>query len=91
MRNEKDMFPRTQSDHMMYKRYKENYVVKRAMTERFKRSAIPSMQRLLNKEEREKAKIFSRIKNTVPVNYSSLYASSLRNRASIIKKNKKKV
>ena len=32
------------------------------------------MQRLLNKEEQEKAEIFSRIKNTVPVNYGSLYA-----------------
>ena len=80
LRNEKlkDMFPRTQSDHKMDKRYKEKYVVKKAMTERFKRSAIPSMQRLLNNEEREKAKIFSKIKNTVPVNYGSLYASSLR-------------
>ena len=72
------MFPRTQSDHKMEKRYKEKYVVKKAMTERFKKSAIPSMQRLLNIEEREKAEIFSRIKNTVPVNYGSLYASSLR-------------
>ncbi len=62
----------------MEKRYKEKYVVKKAMTERFKKSAIPSMQRLLNIEEREKAEIFSRIKNTVPVNYGSLYASSLR-------------
>ena len=80
LRNEKlkDMFPRTQSDHKMEKRYKEKYVVKKAMTERFKKSAIPSMQRLLNIEEREKAEIFSRIKNTVPVNYGSLYASSLR-------------
>ena len=80
LRNEKlkDMFPRTQSGHKMDKRYKEKYVVKKTMTERFKKSAIPSMQRLLNKEEREKAEIFSRIKNTVPVNYGNLYASSLR-------------
>ena len=72
------MFPRTQSDHKMDKRYKEKYVVKKAMTERFKKSAIPSMQRLLNKEERENAKKSSRIKNTVPVNYGTLYASLLR-------------
>ena len=32
---------------------------------------------LLNRKEREKTEIFSRIKNTVPVNYGSLYASSL--------------
>ena len=62
----------------MDKRYKEKYVVKKAMTERFKKSAIPNMQRLLNKEEREKAEIFSIIKNNVPVNNGNLYASSLR-------------
>ncbi len=80
MRNEKlkDMFPRTQSDHSMKKRYKEKFVVKKAMTERFKNSAIPSMQRLLNKDDKERVTIFSKIKNTVPVNYGSLYALSLR-------------
>ena len=62
----------------MDKRNKEKYVVKKAMTERFKKSAIPNMQRLLNKEEKEKAEIFSKIKNTVPVNNGCLYASSLR-------------
>ena len=81
LKNEKlkDMFPRTQSYHKMDKRYKDTkYVVKKTMTERFKKSAIPNMQRLLNKEEKEKAEIFSKIKNTVPVNNGSLYASSLR-------------
>ena len=62
------MFPRAQSDHSMKKRYDEKFVVKKAMAERFKNSAIPSMQRLLNKEDKERISMFSKIKNTVPVN-----------------------
>ena len=38
----------------MEKRDCEKYVVKKAMTERYRKSAIVSMQRLLNQSEREK-------------------------------------
>ena len=58
LRNEKlrDMFPRNMSDHKMTKRNAEKFIVTKAITERFRRSAIPSMQRLLNKiRERERS------------------------------------
>ena len=41
----------------------------KAFTERYRRSAIPNMQRLLNNVEKEKKKIFRKIENSVPVNY----------------------
>ena len=52
----------------MEKRDGERYVVKKAMTERYRKSAIISMQRLLNQSEREKREIMKKINNTVPVN-----------------------
>ena len=42
------MFPRNHCDHDMKKRSSENFLVKRGLTERMRRSAIPYMQRLLN-------------------------------------------
>ena len=71
IRNEKlrNIFPRNYSSHSMEKRSGEKFVVKKALTERYKRSAIPNMQRLLNKNEREKMEIFRKIRNVVPVNY----------------------
>ena len=79
LKNEKlrDMFPKNQSDHKMKKRNVEKFVVKKAITERFRKSAIPSMQRLLNKEDKEKRNIFKIIQNTVPVNYGNAFISSL--------------
>ena len=53
----------------MEKRNGERFVVKKALTERYRRSAIPNMQRLLNKNEKEKMEIFRKIRNVVPVNY----------------------
>ena len=41
-------------------------------TERYRRSAIPNMQRLLNNSEKEKIETFKKIENTVPVNYELL-------------------
>ena len=46
-------------------------------TERFRKSAIPSMQRLLNNDDKEKKEIFKVIDNTVPVNYGIYGISSL--------------
>ena len=48
----KEMFPRNQQNHDMGKRRVESFQVKRALTERLRRSAIPHMQRLLNEHER---------------------------------------
>ena len=53
----------------MEKRSGEKFVINKAFTERYRRSAIPNMQRLLNTSEREKKKMFKRIDNSVPVNY----------------------
>ena len=39
--------------------------------ERFWRSAIPSMQRLLNKDDKRKREIFKIIESSVPVNHDS--------------------
>ena len=53
----------------MDKRSGEKFIVNKAFTERYRRSAIPSMQRLLNNLEKEKIKMFRKIENSVPVNY----------------------
>ena len=47
----------------------EKFVVKKAMTERYRKSAVLNLQRLLNQSEKEKSKIFKRINDIVPVNY----------------------
>ena len=65
----KALFPRKASNHLMEKRSNEKFVVTKAMTERYRRSSIPSMQRLLNNAEKERSKLMSKIINTVPVNY----------------------
>ena len=39
--------------HVMQKRNQDRFIVNSAKTERYKRSSIPSMQRLLNKYDRE--------------------------------------
>ena len=59
----KGLFPRHERIHNMDKRNLEKYIVNNAKTERYRKSAIPSMQRLLNKSEREKSEILKRIKN----------------------------
>ena len=64
----KELFPSHERRHNMEKRDGERYVVKKAMTERYRKSAIISMQRLLNQSEREKREIMKKINNTVPVN-----------------------
>ena len=69
----------------MVKRSCEKYIVKKAKTERYRKSAIPSMQRLLNQAEKEKSEIFKRIDDTVPVNYDCmLYSYHCENKTSII-------
>ena len=45
------MFPLRVKDHQMEIREEEKFVVCHANTERLKKSAIPYMQRLLNKNE----------------------------------------
>ena len=64
----KKMFPRSHHDHDMSKRRSESFIVKRGLTERLRRSAIPHMQRLLNKHEREKKEVLKQINDFKPVN-----------------------
>ena len=52
----------------MDKRRSEYYQVKRGLTERLRRSAIPYMQRLLNENMRETRDVKKMISNYKPVN-----------------------
>ena len=80
VRHEKlsDMFPKSNKMHLMDKREKEVYCVKRAKTERLRRSAIVNMQKLLNNEASKKREILTKISNYVPVNYGCMQSLSLR-------------
>ena len=71
LRNEKvaDMFPINKKDHAMDRRQKEKFAIRKARTERLRRSAVVHMQRLLNNEDEKKRKIIRKINNIVPVNY----------------------
>ena len=79
VRNEKlsDMFPRNSKNHLMEKRVREVFHVKKAKTERLRKSAIVNMQNLLNKDESEKKDILKKISNYVPVNYDCMQSLSL--------------
>ncbi len=70
----KEFFPRNESCHSMEKRSSEFYRVVRVHSERFGKSAIPSMVKLLNDVEKEKKETFKKL-NAVPVNHAciSLY------------------
>ena len=62
------LFPRYQSSHVMQKRFPEYYKIVRAQTERFKKSAIPSMLRMLNECQREKRDTYRKL-DAMPVNH----------------------
>ena len=62
-------------------RNKEKYVVNIARTERYKKSAILFMQRLLNKDVCEKKKIIKKINEIVPVNNGLFYPYHCENKA----------
>ena len=56
LNNEKvrSMFPKKKNNHHMKKRNTQKYKINLAKTKRYKKSAIPFMADLLNKEDREK-------------------------------------
>ena len=56
----------------MKKRGSEAFLVKRGLTERLRRSAIPHMQRLSNVHEKKKRDICKKIDDYKPVNNGSL-------------------
>ena len=67
----RSMFPIKHQVHNMAKRDNEKYIVRRTLTERHKNSAIPHMQRLLNKVGTKKRTICRQIDQYVPVNSRS--------------------
>ena len=79
VRNEKmsDMFPRNVKNHLMEKRGREVFYVRRAKTERLRKSAVTNMQKLLNKDVLEKKDTLRKISNYVPVNYDCMQSLSL--------------
>ena len=56
MENFSKMFPLNNPKHLMKKRNHERYFVKSANTERYRRSAVPFLQRLLNDDYRRQKK-----------------------------------
>ena len=61
----------------MDKRVKEVYRIRRANTERFRKSAIINMQKMLNNEASKKREIMKKISNYMPVNYDCMQSLSL--------------
>ena len=75
--NEKlsDMFPRNSKNHLMKKRGRETFYVKKAKTERLRKSAVVNMQNLLNKDVKERRDTLKKISNYMPVNYDCMHLS----------------
>ena len=65
----KHFFVKNDSEHSMEKRSSNAYKVIRAHTERFRKSAIPSMVKMLNASVSKKRKLFNQLDSLVPVNY----------------------
>ena len=57
--NSKNLFPVRKSRHEMHKRKTEKYLIKNIETERYKKSAIPAMQKLLNDDEKKMRSLLS--------------------------------
>ena len=60
----------------MLKRGSDKFKVNRSLTTRYKNSAIPQMQRMLNLHEKKRQKIMKEI--SMPVNYGFCNSLSLR-------------
>ena len=58
-KNFKKLFPVRNSRHIMHKRKTEKYLIKNIETERYKKSAIPAMQKMLNDEEKKMRSLLS--------------------------------
>ena len=52
----KDIFPKSENKHRMIKRKKKMFKTKMIRTERYKKSAVPYMTSLLNKDAEERRK-----------------------------------
>ena len=67
----KKFFGKNYTEHSMMKRDSNAFKVVRAQTERYRKSAIPFMIRMLNSCESEKRKLLKQLDPPVPVNYGS--------------------
>ena len=72
--NFKKLFPVRKSRHEMHKRKTEKYLIKNIETERYKKSAIPAMQKLLNDDEK---KMRSLLSNSNFVTRESCFSNSI--------------
>ena len=72
----KKLFPKNIKKHTMLKRGSDKFRVNRSLTTRYKISAIPQMQRMLNLHEKRRQKIMKEI--SLPVNYGFCKSLSLR-------------
>ena len=63
-----NVFPRNKSIHSMEKRSSDFYRIEKTKTERFKRSAIPFMKKMLNDYQMKKKVTFAKL-DSMPVNY----------------------
>ena len=61
-------FPRNHKSHVMEVRGTEFYKVVKSQTERFRKSAIPSMVKMLNDCQKKKKEIFKKL-DAMPVNH----------------------
>ena len=75
----KTLFPRNESSHSMIKRNPEFYKVVKTQTERFRKSAIPSMIRMLNSYQKRKNDTLKKIA-TMPVNNEDIAKKSTKSR-----------
>ena len=57
----KKLFPRKKTKHDMKKRTEEKFLINNIVTERYKRSSIPAMKKMLNEEELKLKRAFQNI------------------------------
>ena len=57
--NFSSFFPKHPEGHTMRKRYSDRFLVNKAHTERYRRSAVPYLQRLLNEDHLKQKKILN--------------------------------
>ena len=65
----KGLFPRRVTSHDMFKRDSDIFDLVKPKTSRYQLSAIPVMQKMLNKAEKEKRLVLSKLNSFVPVNH----------------------
>ena len=72
--NFKQLFPMFQTDHNMKTRQKEEFQVSMSHSKRYAISAIPSMQRLLNKDRKKQKMLLKKLKNSSmsPTNFACM-------------------